>query len=251
MCNFADDTTPYVCDDNLQVVLEKLEHHSDIAISWFECNCMKLDTDKCHLLVLGHRYEDMWIRVGQDKIWEDKEAKLLGITIDNDLKIDRHVSDICLKANRKLSALVRTSNFLTLDKRRIVFKAFVESQFQYCPLIWIFHSRTLNNRINRLHERALRTVYDHYESSFQTLLDKDCSYIIHHQNIQRLAIEIYKMINDQICAPGFKDLVGLRDVCNSRSFSDLIVPSVKSVFNGQNSSRYGIYSNRNKTYRFL
>ena len=102
----------------------------------------------------------------------------------------------------------------------------------------MFHSRTLNNRINRLHERALRTVYDDYESSFQTLLDKDCSYIIHHQNIQRLAIEIYKMINDQICAPGFKDLFCLRDVCNTRSFSDLIVPSVNSVFNGQNSLRY-------------
>ena len=185
VCNFADDTTPYVCDENLQVVLEKLEHHSDIAISWFDCNYMKLNPDKCHLLVSGHRYEHMWIRVGQDKIWEDKEAKLLGITIDNDHKFDRHVSDICLKANRKLSALIRMSNFLTLDKRRIVFKAFVESQFQYCSLVWMFHNRTLNNRINRLHERELRTVYDDYESSFQTLLDKDCSYMIHHQNIER------------------------------------------------------------------
>ena len=88
----------------------------------------------------------MWIRVGQDKIWEDKETKLLGITIDNDFKFHRHVSDICLKENRKLSALIRMSNFLTLDKRRIVFKAFVESQFQYCSLVWMFHSRILNNR---------------------------------------------------------------------------------------------------------
>ena len=117
VCNFADDTAPYVFDESLQVVLGNLEHHSDRAISWFECNYMRLKTDKCHLLVSGHRYEHMWFRVGQDKIWEDKEAKLLGITIDNDLKFDRHVSDICLKANRKLSALIRMSNFLTLDKR--------------------------------------------------------------------------------------------------------------------------------------
>ena len=149
----------------------------------------------------------MWVRVGQDKIWEDKEVKLLGITIDNELKFDRHVSDICLKANRKLSALIRMSKFLSLDKRQIVFKAFVESQFQYCPLVWMFHSRTLNNRINRLHERALRTVYGDYESSFETLLDKDGSFLIHHQNIQRFAIEIYKMINDEICAPGFKRFI--------------------------------------------
>ena len=256
VCNFADDTTPYVCDENIQIVMEKLEHHSDIAISWFECNYMKLNTDKCHLLVSGHRYEHMWVRVGQDKIWEDKEVKLLGITIDNDLKFDRHVSDICLKANRKLSALIRMSKFLSLDKRRIVFKAFVESQFQYCPLVWMFHSRALNNRINRLHERALRTVYDDYESSFETLLDKDGSNVIHHKNIQRLAIEIYKMLNHEICAPGFKDLFCLRDVCNSRSFSDLIVPSVKSVQWSKliKILRYinlELYSNRNKKDRFF
>ena len=131
VCNFADDTTPYVCDDTLQVVLEKLEYYSDLAMSWFESNFMKLNTDKCHLLVSGHRYEEMWIRVGQDRIWEDKEAKLQGVCIDNQLKFDHHVSDICLKVNRKLSALVRMSKFLSLQKQRIVFKAFIESQFQY------------------------------------------------------------------------------------------------------------------------
>jgi len=63
---------------------------------------MKLNTDKCHLLVSGHKHEEMWIRIGQDKIWEDKTVKLLGVTIDNSLKFDQHVSDICSKANRKL-----------------------------------------------------------------------------------------------------------------------------------------------------
>ena len=238
VCNFADDTTPYVCDDSLQVVLEKLEYHSDLAISWFESNFMKLNTDKCHLLVSGHKYEQMWIRVGQNKIWEDKEVRLLGVCIDNKLKFDQHVSDICLKANRKLSALIRMSKFLSLQKRRIVFKAFIESQFQYCPLVWMFHSRTSNNKINKLHERALRVVYNDYESSFEDLLGKDGSFKIHHQNIQRLAIEIYKVINNEECATGFKDLFHIRDSYSNRSFSELMVPSVNSELNGKNSMRY-------------
>jgi len=68
VCNFADDTTPYVCDKSLKNVLEKLEQNSEIAISWFKTNYMKLNTDKCHLLISGHKYETVWAKVGNDKI---------------------------------------------------------------------------------------------------------------------------------------------------------------------------------------
>ena len=73
-------------------------------------------------------------------------------------------------------------------------KAFIESQFGYCPLVWMFHSRSLNNKINRIHERALRITYNDKSSNFQELLDKDNSVTIHHRNIRTLAIEIYKFL---------------------------------------------------------
>ena len=72
-------------------------------------------------------------------------------------------------------------------------KAFIESQFGYCSLIWIFCGRNLNNRINHLHERLLRIVYNDYESSFQELLELDNSVSIHHRNIRLLAIELFKV----------------------------------------------------------
>ena len=74
-------------------------------------------------------------------------------------------------------------------------KVFVESQFGYCPLIWIFHSRGLNNKMNRMHEKALRVTYNDKSSTFQELLEKDISVSIHHRNIQQLAIEIYTVLH--------------------------------------------------------
>ena len=66
-------------------------------------------------------------------------------------------------------------------------KAFIQSQFGYCPLIWMCHSRALNTHINRIHERALRIVYNDYTSTFNMLLDKDKSVTVHVRNIQTLA----------------------------------------------------------------
>ena len=74
-------------------------------------------------------------------------------------------------------------------------RAFINAQFGYCPLVWMFHSRTLNNRINRIHERALRIVYNDENSTFNELLKKDGSFTTHERNIQTLVIEVFKVIN--------------------------------------------------------
>ena len=135
ICNFADDARPNVCHMELKVVLDKLENCSELAIAWFNSNYMKLNEEKCELLVCGYRFEQLWIKVGDNKTWEKSLVKLLGVIIDNELKFDKYVAEICAEANRKLSVLLRLSKFLCLDKRRTLFKSFIEAQFKYCPLI--------------------------------------------------------------------------------------------------------------------
>ena len=165
-CDFADDTTPFVSDLNLEIVLEKLEENAEICNDWFDNNYMKMNPEKSHLLVSGNKSEHMWAKVGEDTIWETNEVKLLGVNIDSNLKFDKHTEYICQKANAKLTALSRMCKFLNLNQRRVLFKAFFESQFKYCPLVWMFHSRRSNNKINKLHERALRLVYNDHVSLF-------------------------------------------------------------------------------------
>ena len=70
--------------------------------------------------------------------------------------------------------------------------SFFKSQFSYCPLLWMCHTRANHSKINRIHERCLRIIYSGKTSLFQALLEKDCSVSIHNGNLQLLAIEMYK-----------------------------------------------------------
>ena len=84
---------------------------------------------------------------------------------------------------------------MELPKKRIFMNAFFKSQFNYCPTIWMFHNRPLNNKINRLHERCLRIIYNNKHPNFEELLNKDNSVSVHHNNVHALAIEMYKVTN--------------------------------------------------------
>ena len=92
------------------------------------------------------------------------------------------------KAGTKLTVLAKLSYYMNTYQRRIILEKFIESQFGYCPLPWMFSSITLNEKINHLHERALRTVYRNYHCSYKDLLKMDQSFTVHQRNIQSLAI---------------------------------------------------------------
>ena len=88
---------------------------------------------------------------------------------------------------------------MSIKQRRVLVKSFIESQFRYCPLIWLFHGRGIDNKINHLHERSLRIDYKENNGSFKELLKKDNSFTVHHRNIQSLATELFKVkVNLQI-----------------------------------------------------
>ena len=108
--------------------------------------------------------------------------------------INNHINNICKRASQKLNALAKVAPYMSMQKRRIIMKSFVTSQFGYCALIWMFHSRRLlKNKINSIHERALRITYQDHISTFQQLLNKDNSVLIQHRNLQALATEMFKI----------------------------------------------------------
>ena len=194
VANYADDNSAYACKEDIHSVIKQLEKDSRTLLEWVTNNVLKANPDKFHLL-LNSVDNNLSIIVDQHEIANSCNEKLLGVTIDNKLSFDEHVAGLCRKASQKLHALARVSPYMDIIKRRTIMNAFINSQFGYCPLVWMFHSRTLNNRINKIHERALRIVYNDDLSSFDELLSKDSSFTIHARNIQALAIGLYKVIN--------------------------------------------------------
>ena len=86
---------------------------------------------------------------------------------------------------------------MILHQNKKLLKAFITSQFSYCPLVWMIHGRVLNNRINNFHERALQITYQNTESTFQKSLEADNSVSIHHRNLQVLATELFKIFKNE------------------------------------------------------
>ena len=83
--------------------------------------------------------------------------------------------------------------YLNFEKKRILVRSYFESQFKYCPLVlvWMAHGRQINNRINCLHERALRMIYDDSNSTSVSLLERDNSFSVHDCNNKQPAMEMY------------------------------------------------------------
>ena len=194
VANYADDSTLYCTGLEISHVLIKLENTVETLLQWFKDNRMKANPDKYHLLI-NNTKESFQVKIGNETVSNSKYEKLLGVKIDHELNFNEHVSSMCKKASQKLNALSRIASSMTFDQRRLILNSFITSHFSYCPIVWMFHSRNLNERTNHIHERALRIVYKDFNSSFQELLIEDNSLNIHHRNLQKLMTEFFKVKN--------------------------------------------------------
>ena len=236
IANYADDNSPFACGKNVPAVISQLEADASTLLNWIGSNGLKANPDKFHLL-LSEKNRDLSIRVGSFNIKNSNTETLLGIKIDNKLTFDPHVSDICTKVSQKLHALSRVGHLMSFNHRKEILNAFILSQFGYCPLVWMFHSRKLNHRINTLHERALRIVYQDSKSSFNELLTKSESFTIHERNIQTLAIELYKVWHG--LSPKIMELVPpLNDNARYPGEKAFLSRNTKSVHNGTETLAY-------------
>ena len=168
--SFADDNTPYIAGNSPDDVLESLKNNSTKLFEWFSLNQMKANPDKCHLLMSTKT--PATLKIGDNSISNSDCKKPLGVKIDSKLNFNIHLDTILKKASQKIHVLAKITPYMSINKRRLLMNSFFKSQFNYCPLVWMCHSRSMNNKINRLHERCLRIIYSDKKSSFEEVLFK-------------------------------------------------------------------------------
>ena len=136
ICNFADDNTIYRCDSVLEIILEDLQHDMKILLNWFKINSMKPNPKKFQFMILGKGSRlPVILNINNIKIRESQKVILLGLTIDNCLTFKDHIDTLCRHASYELHALGRIRKYLTPDEAKVLYNAFVNSQFSYASII--------------------------------------------------------------------------------------------------------------------
>ena len=209
------------------------------VLDWFKINSMKANPGKFQFMVLGViNIVHFTINVNSKIIPCSNEVKLLGTTIDNELKFKKHIEDLCKKASYKLHVLRRIRGYLTVEKVRILANAFIDRQFNYAPLIWMFAGKILINTICKIHHRTLRVVYNEFNKSYGELLQFNNNVSIHQRHLQYLALEVFKSLmhlNPEFMWFYFNEIPIPYDL---RKGIKVILPPVKSFRFGFNSIHF-------------
>ena len=125
--SYADGTTPCKTANTIHEVIQSLEHNSVMLFQWLFDNQMKANIRKVHLL--------MNKRIGDTEIKNSEYEKLLGIKVDSKLNFNEHLNNIITKASGRVNALSRVMPYMSLSKKKKLVSSFVNSQFNYFPLI--------------------------------------------------------------------------------------------------------------------
>ena len=185
---------------------------------------MKINIGKSHILFSGN--DNVSANIDNHTIISENKNELLGIILGSKRSFEDHINNLCKKTSQKLNTLARIAPYMCLEKRKTVMKAYVASQFGYCPLVWMFHR---SSSFDFSSDRS---------SSFESLLKKDNSVSIHHRNIQALATEMFKVKNNiapEIMKLLFAPKMSSYDLRNNNSFKRR---RVKSVWHGTESVSY-------------
>ena len=235
ICNFADDNTLSFCEKMLGDILHNLKFDLEHVLKWFKVNSSKPNPGKFQFMISGAN-TDIKVNLFLDgnKI-EKSQVVLLTITIGDKLSFKTRTENICRKAKYKLHALQYIRKYLSTDKAKTLCNAFINSQFYYAPLIWVFAGKLLISRVQKIRFRSLQVVHNTYDTIYDELLSMDSDVSIHQRHLHFLVTEVFKSVNNlnpYFMRDYFKTIFSPYDL---RKVNTLLLPPAYSTCHGINS----------------
>ena len=172
----------------------------------------------------------------------EESVTLLGVNIDFLLNFNSHVSEICKKASKQLAVLKRLGRFLTKKGKLTIYNSFIASNFNYCPIVMHFCNVASTNKMEKIQERALRFIYNDFQSSTEAWLSLSDTSSLHIKRMKLMACEAYKIINE-LSPTYIRDLINVK--VSQYNFRNEHQASLSQV----NSTRYGLKSFRYEAAR--
>ena len=170
--NYTDDNTLSAYSSDLNSLIDILSEESQTTINWLKANHIVNPKKVQAMLVLKRKNtipEDLTISINNVDIEPNNSVKLLGITLDNKQNFEKHIGSICKSASCQLNALFRLKIFLGFKERNILIESFVNSNFNYCLLVWHFCNQKSSQKVENLQKRALQFLQNDYTSSYDDL----------------------------------------------------------------------------------
>jgi hypothetical protein len=191
--NYADDNNICSIGKTVTECLHKCKKEVDQSLSWFSQNQMQANPAKFQFLHTSTE-DDVSLTLNELEIDSEPQVKLLGINVDKNLKFTTHVNVVIRKCARQLNVLKRKSRLLNTKTRLLIYHAFIEANFNYCPLVWTNRNRTDMKRLEKINKRALSLVFGrHFTYSELLSKAKTCSLEVRWK--RQLVTEVYKAVN--------------------------------------------------------
>ena len=203
---------------------------------------MHANPDKCQAISFGRNGNNIITDFTFDNttIHSDDSVLLLGVAFVNLLTLNNHIAGICRKSARHLAVLKRLGHMLTLKGKLAIFKSFIECNFNYCPLIWLFCSQANTNKLEKIQERALRFIYSNYSSTHINLLKLSGTEYLHVKRLKFMACEVFKIVND-LSPSLISDLIAIKhSQYSTRKNYSAFIPKARTNKFGLKSFAHGV-----------
>ena len=182
--------------------------------------------------------ENVSFNLDGNVVCSEQSVKLLGMHVDKNLTFEYQINEICKKAARQINALQRLSTYLNTESKMKIFNSFIQSNFQYCSVLYSHCSNKLIKKMEKLQERALRFVFNDFDSPYPQLLDKASKPSLITSRIKQTAEQVFKIKNGlapPIPATYFEEQHVIYNLRNSHTYR---LPAYNTIKYGKNSFRY-------------
>ena len=195
---FADDNTLSTVSNTIEGILNLLSNDANIATDWLANNDMIANPSKFQLILPSKSkvIPQVSLKVKDKTITNTNEVEILGITIDEHLKFDTHISNLIQNASGQLHSMYRLNQYLKPTTRKLAVNSFILSNFNYCPLVWNFSRAIKMTKAEKIQEKALRLITENKDMSYSELLKLNNKCSLKARILKILAIEIFKTLNN-------------------------------------------------------